>query len=140
MTRIRAKDGKGLSNTPHDQLLNLFFAMESILTKELNAFRLNDALWQGFWSAKKQVLDAAGQSSAYGQPFPCFRSIYCLQSIKNARYLERDSRYLAFLRGMRGLDAVERLEVLCELLGVKSSGGIHKWSFSLLRGTLDTPR
>jgi len=32
------------------------------------------------------------------------------------------------------------MRVLAEMLGVKSSWGIHKWSFSLLRGTLDTPR
>ena len=30
------------------------------------------------------------------------------------------------------------VRALAELLGVKSSGGIHKWSFSLLRGALDT--
>ncbi len=32
------------------------------------------------------------------------------------------------------------MRVLAEMLGVKSSWGIHKWSFSLLRGPLDTPR
>ena len=32
------------------------------------------------------------------------------------------------------------MRVLAEMLGVKSSWGIHKWSFSLLRGTLDTPQ
>ena len=48
------KDGEGLPNAAHDQLLNLFFALESILTKELNALRLNDALWQGVWSAKNR--------------------------------------------------------------------------------------
>ncbi|HBQ30343.1 MAG TPA: hypothetical protein DD660_04765 [Mitsuokella multacida] len=72
MTRIRAKDGEGLSNTPHDQLLNLFFAMESILTKELNALRLNDALWQGFWSAKNRFLTQLVKAPLMASPSPAF--------------------------------------------------------------------
>ena len=41
------KDGEGLPNAAHDQLLNLFFALESILTKELNALRLNGCSFLG---------------------------------------------------------------------------------------------
>ena len=48
----------------------MFFALECILAGERNALRLDDASRQGGWSAKKCVLDAGGQSSAYGQPSP----------------------------------------------------------------------
>ena len=59
-----------LPNAPHDRLLNACFTLECILAGERNALRLNDASRQGVWSAKKCVLDAGGQSSAYGQPSP----------------------------------------------------------------------
>ncbi|MCQ1532772.1 hypothetical protein [Mitsuokella jalaludinii] len=66
------KDGEGLPNAAHDQLLNLFFALESILTKELNALRLNDALWQGVWSAKNRFLTQLVKAPLMGSPSPAF--------------------------------------------------------------------
>ena len=48
------------------------FAMESILTKELNALRLNDALWQGFWSAKNRFLTQLVKAPLMASPSPAF--------------------------------------------------------------------
>ncbi|WP_337470953.1 hypothetical protein, partial [Mitsuokella jalaludinii] len=86
----------------------------------------------------KQVLDAAGQSSAYGQSFPCFRGKQVDR--ENARYLEDVSSMPGILYCADCMTGSSGMRVLAELMGVKSSGGIHKWSFSLPRGTLDTPR
>ena len=68
--RLSLARRRGLPNAPHDRLLNACFALECILAGERNALRLDDASPQGIWSAKKCVLDAGGQSSAYGQPSP----------------------------------------------------------------------
>ena len=48
------EDGRDWPSAAHDSLLNLFFALQYSLAKELNALRLDDAPWQGFWSAKNR--------------------------------------------------------------------------------------
>lgn len=48
------EDGRGWPGAARDGLLNLFFAFYGSLAKELNALRLDDAPWQGFWSAKNR--------------------------------------------------------------------------------------
>jgi hypothetical protein len=61
---------KGLANAPHDGRLNLFFVLDGNLTKVLNALRLNDAPWQGFWSTKNRFFTPSVKAPLMASPSP----------------------------------------------------------------------